>query len=251
MSRRMKHSRAIVPPRGATFVHLPFPDHPCASVPVAALRSNACRFPAGSGSCGCSFRSSNTSAVGAAAGAASGGNRCAPASMPALHRDTHRYDARVVRRCRCAQHVRSAPATSPKSSTPMSQPDLELMLWALSHGWRVSVFSGPTPGSLWRDPARRRFLVHAPGRAADLPVLSEEVRTRLLEARGGGPAPPGLSHGIYPPVWPLAHRLAPVGVFLRSVPAATGWCAATTSRRTRATAAIRRTTACPRAICRS
>lgn len=102
----------------------------------------------------------------------------------------------------------------------MSQPDLDLMLWALSRGWRMSVFSGPTPGSLWRDPTRRRFLVHAPGRAADLPVLSEEVRTRLLEARAAAARPPpGLSHGIYHPDWPLAHRLAPVGVFLRSVPA--------------------------------
>lgn len=71
----------------------------------------------------------------------------------------------------------------------MSQPDLELMLWALSHGWRVSVFSGPTPGSLWRDPTRRRFLVHASGRSSDLPVLSEEVRARLSEARMAAAGP--------------------------------------------------------------
>jgi hypothetical protein len=65
----------------------------------------------------------------------------------------------------------------------MSQQDLELMLWALSHGWQVSVFSAPTTGSLWKDPARRRYLVYAPAAVRDLPALSDEVRARITAAR--------------------------------------------------------------------
>ncbi|HEX6039641.1 hypothetical protein [Longimicrobium sp.] len=71
----------------------------------------------------------------------------------------------------------------------MSQQDLELMLWALSHGWKVSVFSAPTAGALWKDPARRRFLVYTPGAAPDLPGLSDEVRARIQEARAAAGAP--------------------------------------------------------------
>ena len=70
----------------------------------------------------------------------------------------------------------------------MSQHDFELML--LSHGWRVSVFSSPTPGALWKDPARRRFLVHGASGAADLPALSEELRTRIVQARAAAARPP-------------------------------------------------------------
>lgn len=71
----------------------------------------------------------------------------------------------------------------------MSQHDVELMLWALSHGWRVNVFAAPTPGALWKDPARRRFLVHAPGGAADLPALSDELRARIAQARAAEARP--------------------------------------------------------------
>ncbi|HEU0299606.1 MAG TPA: hypothetical protein VFR37_09135 [Longimicrobium sp.] len=70
--------------------------------------------------------------------------------------------------------------------------DYELMLWALSHGWKVSVFSAHAPGALWKDPARRRYLVHAPGAAPGLPVLSDEVRARIASARAaeGRPTEP-------------------------------------------------------------
>lgn len=70
--------------------------------------------------------------------------------------------------------------------------DYELMLWALSHGWKVSVLSAPVAGALWKDPTRRRYLVYAPGAAPDLPVLSDEVRVRMASARAaeGRPAEP-------------------------------------------------------------
>lgn len=61
--------------------------------------------------------------------------------------------------------------------------DRELMLWALAHGWSVRVFAGDSPGSLWRDPTRRRHLVHGPGSAPGLPALSDEVRVRMEAAR--------------------------------------------------------------------
>lgn len=64
------------------------------------------------------------------------------------------------------------------------------MLWALSHGWKVSVFSAPTTGSLWKDPARRRYLVYAPASARDLPALSDEVRARIAEARAAAAETP-------------------------------------------------------------
>lgn len=67
--------------------------------------------------------------------------------------------------------------------------DYELMLWALSHGWKVSVFSAPAPGALWKDPTRRRYLVYAPGAAPDLPVLSDEVRARIASARAAEDRP--------------------------------------------------------------
>lgn len=67
--------------------------------------------------------------------------------------------------------------------------DYELMLWALSHGWQVSVFCAPTIGALWKDPARRRYLVHTPGAAPDLPALSDEVRARIASARAAESRP--------------------------------------------------------------
>lgn len=63
------------------------------------------------------------------------------------------------------------------------------MLWALSHGWKVSVFSAPMAGALWKDPARRRFLVHTPGAAPDLPGLSDDVRARIVQARAAAAEP--------------------------------------------------------------
>ncbi|HEY0020302.1 MAG TPA: hypothetical protein VGC13_28655 [Longimicrobium sp.] len=65
----------------------------------------------------------------------------------------------------------------------MSPDDAELMLWALAHGWSVKVFSRHAGGSLWRDPARRRFLVHGAGPAPGVPLLSPEVRARMADAR--------------------------------------------------------------------
>lgn len=68
------------------------------------------------------------------------------------------------------------------------------MLWALAHGWTVSVFSAPTTGSLWKDPARRRYLVYGAGVAPDLPALSDEVRARIEGARStAAPVPEPLS----------------------------------------------------------
>jgi hypothetical protein len=61
----------------------------------------------------------------------------------------------------------------------MAPDDTALMLWALAHGWSVKVFSGHAHGSLWRDPARRRYLVYGDG----LPALSDELRTRIGQAR--------------------------------------------------------------------
>lgn len=61
--------------------------------------------------------------------------------------------------------------------------DLELMLWALSHGWRVDLFQEDEGGALWRSPTRQRFLVTSPAAAADLPVLSPELRDVLASAR--------------------------------------------------------------------
>jgi hypothetical protein len=65
----------------------------------------------------------------------------------------------------------------------MSLDDADLMLWALTHGWTVKLVSGETPGCLWRDPARRRFLVHGSGPSHGLPALSDEVRARIRQAR--------------------------------------------------------------------
>ncbi len=69
--------------------------------------------------------------------------------------------------------------------------DTELMLWALAHGWSVEVFTGEPHGSLWRDPSRRRFLVHGGGAVPELPVVSDEVRARMVLARAAAlrPAP--------------------------------------------------------------
>jgi hypothetical protein len=67
----------------------------------------------------------------------------------------------------------------------MSLDDRELMLWALAHGWSVKVFSGDDPGSLWRDPSRRRYLVQGTGVSPELPALSDEVRARISAARTG------------------------------------------------------------------
>jgi hypothetical protein len=72
--------------------------------------------------------------------------------------------------------------------TPMSLDDAELMLWALTHGWSVKLVTSETPGCLWRDPARRRFLVLSPAPAAGLPALSDEVRGRIRDARSSAPA---------------------------------------------------------------
>lgn len=65
----------------------------------------------------------------------------------------------------------------------MAPDDTELMLWALAHGWSVKVFSGHAHGSLWRDPARRRFLVYGDGPSPGLPALSDEMRARISQAR--------------------------------------------------------------------
>mgnify|MGYP004496113895 CR=1 FL=1 len=65
----------------------------------------------------------------------------------------------------------------------MQVDDRELMLWALAHGWSVKVFAGDPPGSLWKDPARRRYLVHGAGPSPELPALSPEVRARISAAR--------------------------------------------------------------------
>lgn len=83
----------------------------------------------------------------------------------------------------------------PHPSSPIADAiavdDTELMLWALAHGWSVDVFTGQAHGSLWRDPSRRRFLVHGSGAAPELPALSDEVRARIAEARAQAlrPAP--------------------------------------------------------------
>lgn len=61
--------------------------------------------------------------------------------------------------------------------------DRELMLWALAHGWSVKVFAGDPPGSLWKDPSRRRHLVHGTGASPELPALSADVRVRINAAR--------------------------------------------------------------------
>lgn len=71
----------------------------------------------------------------------------------------------------------------------MALDDTELMLWALANGWSVKVFSGLSTGSLWRDPARRRFLVHGDGPVPGLPALSEELRMRLAHARAAAHRP--------------------------------------------------------------
>ncbi|HEU0013368.1 MAG TPA: hypothetical protein VFQ45_06775 [Longimicrobium sp.] len=73
----------------------------------------------------------------------------------------------------------------------MRQEDTALMLWALAHGWTVRPSSGSSHGFLWRDPAGRRFLASAADAAGDLPSLSDELRTRILDARARAePAPP-------------------------------------------------------------
>jgi hypothetical protein len=74
----------------------------------------------------------------------------------------------------------------------MSLEDTELMLWALTHGWTVKLVSGETPGSLWRDPARRRFLVLAAGPSHGIPALSDEVRARMQQARASV-SPPAMA----------------------------------------------------------
>jgi hypothetical protein len=81
------------------------------------------------------------------------------------------------------------PFTSPSERATLSDADPELMLWALSHGWTASVFAGPAPGTLWTDPQRRRFLVHDPDGTTDLPALSDELRTRIAEARAEAARP--------------------------------------------------------------
>jgi hypothetical protein len=70
----------------------------------------------------------------------------------------------------------------------MSLDDMELMLWALTHGWTVKLVAGETPGCLWRDPARQRFLVHGSGPSHGLPALSDEVRARIRQSRMAAPA---------------------------------------------------------------
>ena len=70
----------------------------------------------------------------------------------------------------------------------MSVDDRELMLWALAHGWSVKVFDGDAPGSLWRDPARRRYLVHGADASPELPALSDEVRAGISVARASAPS---------------------------------------------------------------
>ena len=71
--------------------------------------------------------------------------------------------------------------------------DRELMLWALAHGWSVRVFSGHAHGSLWRDPARRRWLVYGDGPAPGLPALSDELRARIAHARAAALRPAAAS----------------------------------------------------------
>lgn len=71
----------------------------------------------------------------------------------------------------------------------MSYDDTELMLWALTHGWTVKLVTGEPPGCLWKDPARRRYLVLAPGSSHGLPALSEEVRARMRQARASAARP--------------------------------------------------------------
>ncbi|MBB4636927.1 hypothetical protein [Longimicrobium terrae] len=61
--------------------------------------------------------------------------------------------------------------------------DLELMLWALSHGWRVALFREDEAGALWRSPTGPRFLVTTPDLASDLPALSPELRGILTAER--------------------------------------------------------------------
>jgi len=70
----------------------------------------------------------------------------------------------------------------------MSLEDAELMLWALTHGWTVKLVTSEPSGCLWRDPARRRFLVHGTESSLGLPALSEEVRMGIRAARTAGAA---------------------------------------------------------------
>lgn len=72
----------------------------------------------------------------------------------------------------------------------MSLDDRELMLWALGHGWSVTVFGGRFPGSLWKDTARRRHLVHGVGPSPELPALSDELRARLRAAHAAAVSRP-------------------------------------------------------------
>ena len=60
----------------------------------------------------------------------------------------------------------------------MAPDDTELMLWALAHGWSVKVFSGHAHGSLWRDPARHRFLVYGDGPSPGRPAGKAYRRRR-------------------------------------------------------------------------
>lgn len=69
--------------------------------------------------------------------------------------------------------------------------DLELMLWALSHGWTVALFREDEGGALWRSPTRQRFLVTSPDLAPDLPVLSSELRGILIAERTRAAVPAG------------------------------------------------------------
>lgn len=75
------------------------------------------------------------------------------------------------------------PSISSSRRGSMAPDDTELMLWALARGWSVRVFAGHAHGSLWRDPARRRFLVYGDGPSPGLPALSDELRTRIAQAR--------------------------------------------------------------------
>lgn len=68
--------------------------------------------------------------------------------------------------------------------------DRELMLWALAHGWSVKVFGGHFPGSLWKDTARRRYLVHGAGPSPELPALSDELRARIRAAHAAAVSRP-------------------------------------------------------------
>jgi hypothetical protein len=90
------------------------------------------------------------------------------------------------------QPVHNHPGPHPPHT---SLDDTELMLWALAHGWSVKVFSGQATGSLWRDPLRRRYLVDGPGASPALPVLSDEVRVRIVQARAQASRPTPLPAG--------------------------------------------------------